>query len=188
MSTDPRLDGKERGVTRPAIIHKTPADWPVTPHLTDYPAARRAFAWAAVHKELAGLPGGGLNIAFEAVDRHVRDGNGEQIAFRFRGSGGPRELGFAELSRLTNRFANLLQGLGIARGERVVVLAGRIPELYLAVLGSLKAGAVVSPLFSAFGPEPIATRVKLGEGAVLVTTEFRSEEHTSELQSPLKLV
>ena len=50
------------------------------------------------------------------------------------------------------------------------MLAGRIPELYIAVLGALKRGCVVCPLFSAFGPEPIATRLTLGEGTALVTT------------------
>jgi acetyl-CoA synthetase len=76
------------------------------------------------------------------------------------------------LSRLTNRFANVLKKLGVAKGERLFILAGRIPELYIALLGSLKNGTVVSPLFSAFGPEPIATRVNLGQCKVLVTTDF----------------
>ena len=58
-----------------------------------------------------------------------------------------------------------------APGDRVFVLAGRIAPLYVAVLGSLKNGSVVTPLFSAFGPEPIATRVGIGEAQVLVTTE-----------------
>ena len=70
-----------------------------------------------------------------------------------------RDLSYLELSRLTNRFANVLRALGVGKGERVFVLAGRIPELYVAVLGSFKNGSVVSPLFSAFGPEPIATRI-----------------------------
>jgi acetyl-CoA synthetase len=61
--------------------------------------------------------------------------------------------------------------LGVGKGGRMFVLAGRIPELYVAVLGALKNGTVVTPLFSAFGPEPIATRIKLGEGEVLVTTD-----------------
>ena len=51
------------------------------------------------------------------------------------------------------------------------MLLGRIPELYVALLGALKAKCVLSPLFSAFGPEPIATRLEIGEGQVLVTTE-----------------
>ncbi len=69
--------------------------------------------------------------------------------------------------RLTNRFANTLRGLGVGKGDHVFILAGRIPELYIAALGALKNGSVVSPLFSAFGPEPIRTRLDAGrsEGA-----------------------
>jgi acetyl-CoA synthetase len=55
-------------------------------------------------------------------------------------------------------------------GDKVFVLMGRLPELYVAVLGALKARCVVTPLFSAFGPEPIATRIGIGEGKLLVTT------------------
>ncbi|HEX2855959.1 MAG TPA: acetate--CoA ligase [Propionibacteriaceae bacterium] len=90
------------------------------------------------------------------------------MAFRFVGPG--LDLTYAELERRINRFANVLLGLGVGRGERLFILAGRIPELYVAMLGSLKAGVVVSPLFSAFGPEPVATRLVLGAGSVLVTT------------------
>lgn len=53
----------------------------------------------------------------------------------------------------------------MGKGERVFVLAGRIPELYVAVLGTLKNGSVLSPLFSAFGPEPIAARLRIGGAA-----------------------
>jgi acetyl-CoA synthetase len=59
----------------------------------------------------------------------------------------------------------------VGKGDRLFVLAGRVPELYISVLGALKNGTVVSPLFSAFGPEPVATRINLGAGRVLVTTE-----------------
>ncbi|MCC7413676.1 MAG: acetate--CoA ligase [Gammaproteobacteria bacterium] len=156
---------------RPAVIRKSPAELPVTPNLTDYEATRAAFSWETARAELGGLPGGALNIAWEAVDRHVAAGRGSHVAFRFLARDRvPLELSYAELARQSNRFANVLRGLGIGRGERVFVLAGRIPELYVAVLGSLKLGAVVSPLFSAFGPEPIATRINLGAGRVLITT------------------
>jgi acetyl-CoA synthetase len=63
-----------------------------------------------------------------------------------------------------------LRRLGIGKGDRVFTLLGRVPELYLTVLGSLKNTSVVSPLFSAFGPEPIRQRLERGDGRVLVTT------------------
>jgi acetyl-CoA synthetase len=81
-----------------------------------------------------------------------------------------RELTYAELAHETDRFAGVLRTLGVQRGERVFVLAGRIPELYVAALGTLKRGGVFSPLFSAFGPEPIEQRLALGDARVLVTT------------------
>ena len=70
-----------------------------------------------------------------------------------------RDFTYRDLALETSRFANVLAGLGVQAGERVFILAGRIPELYIAVLGALKQRCVVSPLFSAFGPEPIHTRL-----------------------------
>ncbi|MFH1870515.1 MAG: acetate--CoA ligase [Pseudomonadota bacterium] len=158
------------------IIRKTAADLRTAPNFADYDGERRRFSWESVGRELAVQPGGALNIAWQAVDRHATGALRDKTAFRFRARSKPhRDVGFGELARLTSRFANVLAGLGIARGERVFVLAGRIPELYVAVLGGLRHGAVVSPLFSAFGPEPIATRVNLGAGRVLVTTDMLYE-------------
>ena len=156
-----------------SIIHKTGADWRVAPRFSDYAGERAAFTWDRIRARLAGLPGGGVNIAHEAVERHAAGWLRDKPAFRFLARGcAPRDLSYGELSRLTNRFANMLAGLGVQRGERVFVLAGRIPELYVAVLGALKHGCVVTPLFSAFGPEPIATRINLGAGKLLVTTDL----------------
>ncbi|MGE0387770.1 MAG: acetate--CoA ligase [Gammaproteobacteria bacterium] len=153
-------------MNHPEIIRKDPAAWRVAPNLGD--RERAQFSWAQVRAGLSGLPGGALNIAHEAVDRYAAT---DAVAFRFLARGEPAcELTYAQLACRTSRFANVLAGLGVGRGDRVFVLTGRIPELYVAVLGALKLGAVVSPLFSAFGPEPIATRIGLGEGRVLVTT------------------
>ncbi|MBI4990259.1 MAG: acetate--CoA ligase [Rhodocyclales bacterium] len=170
---------------RPTIIRKTAADLRVPPNLADYAAARAAFSWEAVQAELAGLPGGGLNIAYEAVERHAQGARRDNVAFRFLGANTSRDISYGELSRLTNRFANVLKSLGVGKGERLFILSGRIPELYVAVLGSFKNGTAVSPLFSAFGPEPIATRIKLGEGAVLVTTELLYERKVAKIRDQL---
>ncbi len=149
-----------------------PRRFAVTPNLLDYEAARASFSWAAARAELSGLPGGrGLNIAYEAVDRHARGPARERLALRFlRKEGGIQDFTFGALAEATDRFAAALRRLGVGRGERVFALAGRIPELYVAALGTLKAGAVFCPLFSAFGPEPIRQRLTLGEAKALVTT------------------
>ncbi|MBV1786639.1 acetate--CoA ligase [Marinobacterium sp. D7] len=153
-------------------IHKSPGEGGPTPNLADYEATRAAFSWDKIREELDGLPDNqGLNIAYEAVDRHVAKGQGDKIALRWLGKmGESREFSFDDLRRQTNRFANLLQTLRIAEGDRVFVLCTRIPELYIAALGTLKHRAVFCPLFSAFGPEPISERVNSGDGRVLVTT------------------
>jgi acetyl-CoA synthetase len=159
-------------VRHPSIV-KRRSQGAVAPNLDDYGRVRAGFTWAAARAQLDGLPGGrGLNIAHEAVDRHVAGGRGDRIAIRWLGKTGTvRDYRYGELRELTDRFANVLDGLGVRRGERVFALAGRIPELYVAALGTLKHGSVFCPLFSAFGPEPIRARMTKGDARVLVTTE-----------------
>jgi acetyl-CoA synthetase len=145
----------------------------VRPNLADYDAQRRSFSWAKARDELDGLPGGaGLNIAYEAVDRHARGSRADRVALRCLGRDGTRrDFTYTELARLSNRFANALRGLGVVPGDRVVSLLGRVPELHIATLGTWKLGAIFCPLFSAFGPEPIRTRLEKSQARVLVTTE-----------------
>lgn len=171
---------------RPAMIDKGPVDLRVTPNLRDLDLARRDFSWAALRAELTDNGRVPMNIGALATDRHAAGARANRAALRcLRGAGGVRDLTYAELARLSNRFANVLQSLGVTRGARVFVLCGRQPELYVAVLGALKAGAIVSPLFSAFGPEPLATRLKLGEGSVLVTTESLYPRKVAKIRNDL---
>ena len=143
------------------------------PNMRDYDQERAAFSWEAARERLAGLPEDrGLNIGYEALGRHVAEGHGDQNAIIWLGKKGERvEISYAELDSLTNQFANVLAALGVEAGDRVYSLAARIPELYICALGTLKHRAVFCPLFSAFGPEPIAERLNLGEVRVLFTTE-----------------
>ncbi|MEX2631977.1 MAG: acetate--CoA ligase [Tistlia sp.] len=153
-------------------IEKPKSGFAVPPNLRDYGEARASFSWQAARQELDGLPGGGLNIAHEAVDRHLAHGRGQRPALRWLGRDGTgRDFTYEDLARLTSRFANVLTELGVGRGDRVFGFAGRIPALYIAALGTLKNGSVFSPLFSAFGPEPLRSRMELGDARVLVTTE-----------------
>src|SRR3990172_1080872 len=170
-----------------ATIVKSPDAAPVAPSLLDYERVRATFAWAQARAELDGLPGGrGLNIAHEAVDRHAAGARRDRVALRWLGKRGEVEdITYGRLSELTARFANVLRGLGVAPGERVYALAGRIPALYVAALGALKARAVFCPLFSAFGPEPIRARLAIGEGRVLVTTEALYRRKVAGLRAAL---
>ncbi|MEZ5124216.1 MAG: acetate--CoA ligase [Solirubrobacterales bacterium] len=141
------------------------------PNMRDYARERAGFSWDAARARLDGLPDGGLNIAHEAVDRHAVGARAGRVALRWLGRHGERrDITYAELGEATARFANALEALGVRRGDRVFALCGRIPELYVAALGTLKHGAVFCPLFSAFGPEPVHQRLSRGGARVLVTT------------------
>jgi len=142
-----------------------------TAKMPDYDAAYASFTWDGARKQITGLPSGHLNIAFEAIDRHVEAGHGAQVALRWIAKSGDRtDYTYLDLKKRTNQFANVLRGRGIGRGDKVYSLLGRVPELYIAALGTLKAGAVFCPLFSAFGPEPIQSRMEIGGANAVVTS------------------
>jgi acetyl-CoA synthetase len=79
-------------------------------------------------------------------------------------------LTYGDLAAQAARFAHVLRANGVGPGERMFLLSGRVPWLYAATLGAMKAGVVVSPLFAAFGPEPVRARMEIGGASVLVTT------------------
>ena len=141
-------------------------------NLVDYETACRTFSWDEERLALIGPPDHvTANIAYQAVDRHCLGERGDHCALKFLARGAaPIELTYEDLRILTNRFANVLVNLGIDRGERVFSLLGRVPELYVTAIGTMRACSVFSPLFSAFGPEPIRKRLEIGEARAIVTT------------------
>lgn len=143
-------------------------------NLENYDTFYAAFNWQKIRASLAGLPGGkGLNIAHEAVDRHADGILKNTVAIRWlRKDKTTRETTYFELKKRTAQFANVLEKLGVQKGETVFSFAGRIPELYIAALGTLKKTAIFCPLFSVFGPEPVWQRLSRGNAKVLVTTTF----------------
>jgi acetyl-CoA synthetase len=157
------------------------------PHLMDYDVARAEFSWERARAWLEGLPDGkGLNMAHEAVERHARSARRDHVAIRWLPQeGAPRDITYGELSELTNRFANVLGSLGVGKGDRVFGLCSRIPELYVAVLGTLKNVSVFCPLFSAFGPEPIRARLEIGQGKVLITTSSLYTKKVADIRAKL---
>jgi acetyl-CoA synthetase len=146
---------------------------------------RDRFSWPTVAAELVGRADARMNMAEIAIDRTARS-SPDKLAVRaidseFRSV----DLTFGELQRLANRFANLLASRNVGRGHVVASLLGRCPELFATVLGTLKAGAVFSPLFSAFGPEPIRARLELSGATVLVTTKALYERKVASIRSAL---
>ncbi len=144
----------------------------VMPNMTSYEEWRRGFSWDETWHELGALPGGRLNITELAVDRHTRDATGDKVAMRFLDRDlNATDLTYHQLAARVNRFANALHALGVTRGAVVASFMGRLPELYVTALGTVKAGCSYCPLFSAFGPEPAKSRLELGSVQVLVTTD-----------------
>ena len=155
------------------------------PNLADYEAACRDFSWDQAARQLDGWKGG-LNIAHEAVDRHASGPRASRTAIRWLSRRGERrDISYEELRAETNRFANVLSSLRIGAGDVVVVLLGRVPELYFAALGTLKNRSVFCPMFSAFGPEPIQQRMSIGRARVLVTTESLYKRKVAQIRERL---
>ncbi len=166
-------------IRKPASAHSA--------NLPDLESERQRFSWAGARQTLQDeLPRASLNMA-QVVDRHAHTAGAAKTALRWLGKAGARrDVSYRDLTEWGNRFANVLAKLGLASGDHVFLLSGRIPELYVAMLGALKHGCVVTPLFSAFGPEPIATRLRLGAGKLLVTTSslYRKKVESIRAQVP----
>lgn len=130
------------------------------------------FDWTSSRSLLAGLPDGGFNLAHEAVDRHVAAGAGGNRALICLGRRYERKvLTYAELADKSSRAARVLMDMGVRPGDTVAVLLGRTEDLYIAALGVWKAGAVFCPLFGAFGPGPLKSRLDLSRAKVLIASE-----------------
>jgi acetyl-CoA synthetase len=178
------IDDRTAGWPR---IRKSAARPTVVPNMPDYAAARAAFTWEQARHELLGAGrAAGTNIADLAVDRHAEGPAADRVATRWFGRTGKRvDLSYGALREQTNRFANVLARLGVRRGERVFALAERIPELYVAALGTLKAASAFCPLFSAFGPGPLEQRLGRGDARALVTTRRLYEKNIAALRAKL---
>lgn len=143
----------------------------VVPNLLDYRRAREMVKWDSVSRELDGFDGGGINIAYEVLDRHVKTPLKDKVALFWEGKNGEsEEYTFNDMRILTNRFADALGNLGVKKGDRIFTYMDRIPEQYICLLGALKLGGMIGPLFSAFGPDALKDRLGDCEAKVLITS------------------
>lgn len=168
-------------------LHKAILKNRLQPNVKDYPDYYASFNWMDAANSLDGLPlNKGINIAYEAVDRHVLHGRGDKIALRFIAKDNQHtDFTYLELKNRSNQFANVLTMLGIGQGDRVFTLLNRVPELYITALGTWKNRSIFCPLFSVFGPEPIQSRLSLGAGQVLVTTAELYRKKISQIRMAL---
>jgi len=128
------------------------------------------FTWDISRNELGYKDGDIINIGEYCTDRICRQGKGDKLALIWEGhSGEEKRYTFNDMRQLTNSIAVFLQGLGIQPGERVCLFMDKVPELYFGFLGVLKMGAIVQPLFSAFGSESLLTRLEDAKTRAIIT-------------------
>ena len=116
--------------------------------------------------------GGTLNVSENCLDRHVAAGRGDKVAFHWEGEpGDTRTITYADLLDEVSRFANVLKGLGVERGDRVAIYMPMVPELPVALLACTRIGAAHSVIFGGFSPDSIVDRVNDGGCKVVVTAD-----------------
>jgi acetyl-CoA synthetase len=116
--------------------------------------------------------GGTLNASYNCLDRHVEAGNGDRVAFHWRGEEGEeRDLTYAELLADTQRLANVLKDHGVAPGDVVGIYLPMIPEVVVAMLACARIGAPHNVVFGGFAPESVRERMEFSEAKALITAD-----------------
>jgi acetyl-CoA synthetase len=143
----------------------------VKPNLASYDEAKKSNPWDSIKNELTWFDDGGINLAYNAVDRHLGTPVESKTALLWEGdNNATAQFTFGEMARLSNQYANYITSLGVVKGDRVFMFLPRIPPLYAAVLGALKTGAVVGTMFSAFQQQALVDRLENSGAKVLFTT------------------
>jgi acetyl-CoA synthetase len=116
--------------------------------------------------------GGKLNASHNCLDRHVEAGNGDRVAFHWRGEEGEeRDVTYADLLRDTQRLANVLKERGIEPGDVVGIYLPMIPEVAVAMLACARIGAVHNVVFGGFSPDSVKDRMEFSEAKALITVD-----------------
>ncbi|MCM3111084.1 acetate--CoA ligase [Lederbergia lenta] len=140
-------------------------------NLQDYDKTYASFDWAQTEQQFSWHQTGRVNMAYEAIDRHAESFRKNKVALYYRDTVRDEKYTFREMKELTNKAGNVLKKLGeVEKGDRVFVFMPRTPELYFAILGTLKLGAISGPLFEAFMEGAVKDRLEDSEAKVLVTT------------------
>ncbi|MBN1824929.1 MAG: acetate--CoA ligase [Candidatus Eisenbacteria bacterium] len=139
-------------------------------NIGDHEERRAGFTWADARKELGFPEGGPYNIGWYCSDRICEMGKGDKVALIWEAVDGTiKKFTYNDLRVYSNAYAKFLTGLGLKPGDRVAVFLERVPELYIGMIGGLKAGLVMQPLFSAFGEEALEKRIMNAETAAILT-------------------
>ena len=121
-------------------------------------------------QEVAWLDDASFNAAYNAIDKHIENGQASKTALIYEGDdGNVQTFSFFQLSKESNRYANYLTSLGVKKGDRVFLFLPRRPELYIAFLGILKTGAIAGTMFSAFQESALKDRLENSGACVIIT-------------------
>ena len=140
-------------------------------NLQNYDKTYEEFNWAETEKKFTWHETGQVNMAHEAIDRHAETYRKNKVALYYRDANRDEKYTFREMKEWTNKAGNILRAFGqVEKGDRVFVFMPRTPELYFSILGTIKLGAIVGPLFEAFMEGAVKDRLQDSEAKVLVTT------------------
>jgi len=115
---------------------------------------------------------GKINASYNCLDRHVEAGNGDRVAFHWRGEEGEEEdLTYADLHRDVQKFANALKDLGIEKGDIVGIFLPMIPEVIVAMLACARIGAPHNVVFGGFSAGSVRERMEFSEAKALITVD-----------------
>lgn len=140
-------------------------------NLQDYEQTYNNFDWKEVEKVFSWSETGKVNMAYECIDKHVDEGKADKIALNYKDDKRKESYTFKEMQENSNKAANVLKdNAHVEKGDRVFIFMPRTPELYFALFGILKIGAIVGPLFEAFMEKAVSDRLENSEAKVIVTT------------------
>ncbi|PGK38967.1 acetate--CoA ligase [Bacillus anthracis] len=140
-------------------------------NLLNYDEAYANFNWEEVNKNFTWNETGRVNMAYEAIDKHAKSDRKNKVALYYQDGSRKEKYTFKEMKDFSNKAGNVLKNYGdVEKGDRVFIFMPRSPELYFALLGAVKLGAIVGPLFEAFMEGAVRDRLEDSEAKVLITT------------------
>ncbi|WP_394235583.1 acetate--CoA ligase [Niallia oryzisoli] len=141
-------------------------------NLTSYEEVYNNFDWKETEKMFSWSETGKVNIAYEAIDRHAESYRKNKVALYYHEGLRKEKYTFKEMKELSNKAGNVFKTYAkVEKGDRVFIFMPRSPELYFAVLGAIKLGAIVGPLFEAFMEGAVRDRLEDSDAKVIVTTK-----------------
>src|SRR5699024_6776480 len=140
------------------------------PNMPSYDEASSTFSWEDVKKQFSWNETNKVNMAYEAIDRHADSWRKNKVALYYNDRKRNEKYTFQEMKFLTNQFGNVLLNMGVEKGDQVFLFMPKIPETYVSMLGAIKIGAIVAPLYHSFMRQALYDRLQNSDVSVIVTT------------------